>query len=331
MPQMVTHYQFGLDVAERLHVDAVAATPETRSAFLLGNQGPDPFFYLVVSPGNTALAQMGEVYHAFRPGAFLCAAASYVHGLDGKRAAIGRAYLAGLACHYMLDRSVHPLVYFWQYAVIEAGVGLTEDDEDQIHMEIERDIDEAVLFARFNTTAADVCPSDLTLAAPESVLEVAGEIYAFVAGKVYGIKLFQEVFVEAVHSWRRLMHLTWSPTGKKRAALTALERAITGKSSILAGQIHKPRAEAMSDFANFERRPWKDPFTGKVRTESLEDLANVAMSDVPALVDALIAPEIDIDAIMALTAGLNFSGEAMDEGALDIDPALNPYRLVDNP
>lgn len=329
MPQMVTHYQFGLDAATGL--DAAGKTPETRAAFLLGNQGPDPFFYLVISPGKLALAEFGSLLHEQRPGSLLCAAAVYVGGLQGRRKSIGQAYLAGLACHYLLDRNVHPLVYFWQNAIIGAGVGLTEDDEDQVHAEIERDIDEAVLYTRHGTTVAETRPADLALAAPDSVLEVAGEIYAYVAGEVYGLKIDQELYGEAVRSWRAFSRIVWSPSGRKRAALAKVESAITGESSMIAGQAHRPRTAEGSDFANADRRPWQDPFTKAVRTESLEDLASAAFSQVPALVEALLADECDSARILALTAGLNFSGEDVGEGLRELEPELAAYRLVDKP
>lgn len=329
MPQMVTHYQFGLDAA--MGLEAAGKTPETRSAYLLGNQGPDPFFYLVISPGNMALSEFGSLLHEQRPGSLFCAAAAYVSGLQSRRQAIGQAYLAGLACHYLLDRSVHPLVYFWQNAIIDAGVGLTEDDEDQVHAEIERDIDEAVLYTRHGTTVAETRPADLALAAPDTVLEIAGEIYAYVAGEVYGLKIDQELYGEAVRSWRRFARIVWSPTGKKRAALAKVESAITGESSMIAGQAHRPREAEGSDFANADRRPWQDPFTRAVRTESLEDLANVAFSQAADLVESLLADEPDPARILALTAGLNFSGEGVGEGLREFEPELEAYLLVDKP
>ena len=330
MPQMVTHYQFGLDVASALE-DIAGMTPETRAAYLLGNQGPDPFFYLLVSPGKADLMELGELFHAQRPGSFFCAAAQYVHGLDGRRAAIGRAYLSGLACHYLLDRNVHPLVYFWQNAIIDADVGLTEADENQIHAEIERDIDEAVLYTRLGATVARLRPADLTLAAPDSVLEIAGEIYAYVASEVYGLRVNETVYGSAVNAWRTLMRVLWSPTGRKRALLAKIEQAITHESSMILGQAHRPRKATASDFDNADRRPWQDPFTGEVRAESLEDLAKGASSQVFALVEALSSPEFDQARILGLTGGLNFSGERVGEDALELPEELAPYRLVDKP
>ena len=330
MPQMVTHYQFGLDASASLG-DVSGTTPETRAAFLLGNQGPDPFFYLLFSPGKMGLAEVGELLHLQRPASVFYAAARYARGLEGKRAAIARSFLAGWACHYALDRSVHPLVYFWQNVIIEADVGLTEDDEFPIHAEIERDFDEAVLYTRMGTTVATMCPSKLTLAAPDSVLEIAGELFAYAAGEALGLELRQELYAEAMRDWRAFCRASWSRTGKKRAVLSKIEEAVSRKYSLLAGQVHRPREAQTSDFANADRRPWKDPYTGEIRTESLEDLANAAFSQVPDLVEALCESEPDPAAIDALTMGVNYGGEYVGEEFLELPERLVPYRLVDNP
>lgn len=331
MPQMVTHYQFGLDASEHLDSSIVSPNPEARAAFLLGNQGPDPFFFLLLCPWRPDLDEIGFLMHEARPTALLGAMASYANGLEGRRAVVAKAFVAGFACHYLLDRAVHPLVYYWQNGIIDADVGLTEEDEDQVHSEIERDFDEAVLYARFGTTVANVRPAELTLAAPDSVLDVAGELFAFAAPHVYGIKFPQEAYGEGVRAWRTLHRILWSPTGTKRAILSNIEIALTHGSSILAGMAHKPRAEASSVFANADRRPWVHPFTGEVHTESLEDLAKQALDAAPALVDALVGSGDSAKDLTQLTHGLNFEGDCVSEDEFEFPEELAPYALVDNP
>lgn len=331
MPQMITHYRFGLDASEYLDPAITNANPEARAAFLLGNQGPDPFFFLLLCPWRPNLDEMGTLFHDARPTALLSAMASYARGLEGRRAIVAKAFVAGFACHYLLDRAVHPLVYYWQYGIIDADVGLTEDDENQIHAEVERDIDEAVLFSRFGTTVANMRPADLTLAAPESVLDVAGELFAFAGPHIYGVKLPQEAYGEGVHAWRTLHRIIWSPSGTKRALLSNIEIALTKGSSILAGMSYKPRAEASSVFANSERKPWQDPFTGEVRDESLEDLAKRALTEASELVNALVGPDTETTDLTLLTRGINFEGECVDEDGFEFPEELEAYRLVDNP
>ena len=47
-------------------------------------------------------------------------------------------YLLGFLCHYLLDSTVHPLVYANQYALCDAGIdGLSREDGSEVHAVIE--------------------------------------------------------------------------------------------------------------------------------------------------------------------------------------------------
>ena len=63
MPAILTHDLFGQgvleDVTSLLKVRSVAE----RDAFLLGNQGPDPLFYLVVDPLMHKWSTLGNALH----------------------------------------------------------------------------------------------------------------------------------------------------------------------------------------------------------------------------------------------------------------------------
>lgn len=331
MPQMVTHYRFGLDACEVLDQSITGPTPEARAAFLLGNQGPDPLFFLMLCPWRRGLDEVGFIMHEARPTALLAAAGSYARGLEGRRGVVAKAFVAGFACHYLLDRSVHPLVYFWQNGIIEMSDDLTEDDEDQIHAEIERDFDEAVLYSRFGATVETVKPAELTLAGSDFVLDVCGEVFSFAVNHTYRVGLPQEAYGEGVRAWRALLRIIWSPSGKKRAFLSNFENMITGGYSTLAGLSHRPRAEKFSVFANSDNRPWKHPFTGEVCTESLEDLAKRALTEAPELVEALVGDGAKETDLTGLTRGLNFEGDTVGEDDFELPEELEPYRLVDNP
>ena len=49
MPAILTHDFFGQDVYAA-HSHVIGKSIDEKDAFLLGNQGPDPLFYLVLSP-----------------------------------------------------------------------------------------------------------------------------------------------------------------------------------------------------------------------------------------------------------------------------------------
>ena len=49
MPALITHHLFGEESIDRLPA-GIIGTDEERTAFLIANQGPDPYFFRVRTP-----------------------------------------------------------------------------------------------------------------------------------------------------------------------------------------------------------------------------------------------------------------------------------------
>ena len=67
MPAILTHDLFGRGVLEDATALLNLRTPAERDAFLLGNQGPDPLFYLVVDPLMHKWSPLGSALHDAAP------------------------------------------------------------------------------------------------------------------------------------------------------------------------------------------------------------------------------------------------------------------------
>ena len=148
MPAILTHDLFGRDVMDDASDLLGFRTRDEKDAFLLGNQGPDPLFYLVIDPLMRKWSPLGNVMHAARPARLLVAMREAAERLEGRERRLARAYVAGFACHWQLDSTIHPFVYHWQNGICSAGVpGLDEGAASRVHAEIERDLDEMVLFS----------------------------------------------------------------------------------------------------------------------------------------------------------------------------------------
>ncbi len=79
--------------------------------------------------------------------------------LDSDELPVGRAYAFGFLCHYTLDSTLHPLVFFHEYRLTDAGEpGLSRDDAHEVHAVIESELDELVLFEKRGETVATFQP-----------------------------------------------------------------------------------------------------------------------------------------------------------------------------
>lgn len=316
MPAILTHDFFGQDAYGTVLQSIRMSEPDERDAFLLGNQGPDPLFYLKLMPPLKEFEELGGSMHCMPPSHLFASMRSAVDALPASAQGVGRAYLAGFTCHYLLDRAVHPLVYWWERGICQAGVdGLDLSDHDMVHAEIERDLDEMVLFAKTNQTIRTYRPYQMVLRGNDEMLRIVGDLYL---GSVMGPLVANEptaarVFPLAVRCFRFTQRMFWSPGNGKARMLQQLEKpALHVRYSRVKAMSHRVRNEATSDFDNSDHRPWKAPATGVVSTASFWDLYNGALDQVGAAVSAVLADGFDEQAAHALTQGLNFSGEPVE-------------------
>ena len=172
MPAIITHDFFGRDVYDRLY-NTIGGSRDEADAFLLGNQGPDPLFYIVISPYLHEHNRLGNTMHSKLPTELIKAFKDSLGILNSAELPVGRAYALGFLCHYTLDSTVHPFVYYHEYRLCDAGEpGLSRADGTEVHGVIESELDELVLFEKRGQTVSTFNPSAEILKASDFVLSV---------------------------------------------------------------------------------------------------------------------------------------------------------------
>ena len=64
MPSLLTHHLFGQKVL-RLYGRAFEENINTQDAFIIGCQGPDPFFFCFIGPKPHTYIRFGQKLHIF--------------------------------------------------------------------------------------------------------------------------------------------------------------------------------------------------------------------------------------------------------------------------
>ncbi len=316
MPAIMTHDFFGQDAFGCATEVVGLYTPSERDAFLLGNQGPDPLFYIRLIPAFDEFAQLGSQMHAAPPAELFCSLRQAVDELPDDRRPVGRAYLAGFACHYLLDRAMHPLVYFWERGICQAGVeDLDFSDAGIVHAEIERDLDEMVLYAKRNQTVRTYKPYEQVLRADDTTLDTVGDVYYPTMVQSLGEEepSLARVFPLAVLCFRIVQRIFWSPGQRKASLLGHVEGPLFhNRYSLVRAMSHRVREESTSDFDNRDHRPWRNPFTRLVRTDSFWDIYNATLLEVPKALNVVLAEDFSEEELRAFMAQQNFSGELVE-------------------
>ena len=320
MPSLITHDAFGHDVYERLGA-LIGTSRDEEDAFLLGSQGPDALFFAHLNPVLRSAFGVGSELHRTDPNRLLAgfrAAAARRPTEAGRR--IARAYVMGLACHYLLDSAEHPLVYAQERALCDAGVeGLDRSDAHEVHAAIETELDEAVLWSRHGQTIATFNPAKRILRCGDDALAEVSALYAEAVWDVLGRAIAPGAFASSVRQWRAVQALLHTPTGVKRAGLGALEQLVR-RHSMLQALSHRDRPSGESGFDNRQHAPWVDPFTGDVRHVGFWDLYDEAYEKALRLVPLLDAPGFSAADAEPFTGGRSFLGDLAAPVIVEVEP-----------
>lgn len=319
MPAVLTHDFFGKDAYGPAMESVDLITPDQRDAFILGNQGPDPLFYLQILPrGWDSYKALGNAMHHDAPSTLLLCLRQAVDAMPEEDRSVAQAYAAGFVCHYLLDSAVHPLVYFWQFGVTDAGVPeLDSSDGGIVHAEIERDLDEMVLWHKMHQTVETYRPYEHVLQARPETLDLIGRLYAKTDFSVManGADDAPRVFPEAVRCFRltqRAFYLSGDGQAKAWLFSTAERRVLHNRYSLYLAMAHRVRRAETSSFDNHEHLGWRNPFTDEVSTTSFWDIYRGALGRVRTMLPAFFGDGFEVQAAHELTGGLNFSGEPTD-------------------
>lgn len=320
MPGIITHDTFGRDVYDRLH-RLVGGSRDEAEAFLLGSQGPDALFFAPLNPRLHAAFDLGSALHRADPAPFMASFRHAAADLPTPAArTIGRAYVLGLACHYVLDSTLHPFVYSQEHALCDAGVeGLDRSDGHEVHAVIETELDEMVLWVRRGTTIAELSPAKDVLRGRDEMLAVASALYRAVAADLLGRDVPVDAFATSVRQWRLVARLLHSPSGLKRRGLGALE-SLVRRHSMLAAMSHRARKLEASGFDNREHVPWTDPFSGEESRKGFWDLYDDALAWALSVLPRLDAPGFSVEDARGLFGVRSFLGDFAAPAITTVEP-----------
>lgn len=284
MPDVITHYIFGLDT-----VQSIKSSPlypylrEYRDLFLVGLQGPDPIYYHhLLRKDNKAF--VASKMHTEKTGDFLVSALCQIkkYEVDSPEFKSGLSYLSGFICHYILDSMAHPYIFYL------GGRYLPDVPETQkyagLHRKIELAIDTILCQERLSKKSSTFKVHKHLLkemVIPEHIISLFDETLFL----NYGINHGGDIFRESYADMRTYYKLTYDRFGTKKAFAHIASSLV--KKSIA------PFMDTFSyhnclnpdfDYLNLNRRVWLHPVTGNVYTFSFYDiLRNATKKSAPLL------------------------------------------------
>lgn len=304
MPALITHHLFGEESIDRLP-QGVITSDEERIAFILGNQGPDPFFFHILTPRVSDCTLLAQVMHRSRMSRQFSCLRDGVSHLQPRDANLGRAFALGLLSHYVLDRNAHPFVYEQQFGIVESDPEL-EASGSQVHAVLESDLDVLMLQLKRDGATVEDYPPAGEIVTTDRINRVAGVLMSYVAGRVYGIDIPAGEYAGAVADMQ-LLYRTIEPAGSAKTRAIALLEGLVHDYSLLDGLAHRVKTELPERTGNLGHLAWKNPFTDEVSNESFPEVFDRALVDY----ECTVARFIETGDMEAVTNHVNYSGRVL--------------------
>lgn len=305
MPALITHHLFGEESIDRLP-QGVITSDEERIAFILGNQGPDPFFFHILTPRVSDCTLLAQVMHRSRMSRQFSCLRDGVSHLQPRDANLGRAFALGLLSHYVLDRNAHPFVYEQQFGIVESDPEL-ESSGSQVHAVLESDLDVLMLQLKRDGATVEDYPPAGEIVTTDRINRVAGVLMSYVAGRVYGIDIPAGEYAGAV-SDMQMLYRTIEPAGSVKTRAIALVEGLVHDYSLLDGLAHRVTTELPERTGNLGYLTWKNPFTDEVSNESFPEVFDRALVDY----ECTVARFIETGDMDAVTSHVNYSGRVLE-------------------
>jgi hypothetical protein len=282
MPGFTTHYLFGLEAYRRCTSQNVRRLLRSNhSAFSLGLQGPDVFFYYLPSY-LLHTTNLGALAHDQDTGTFfanLLESRSFFEK-DKRKLAIADAYLVGFMGHYTLDCTVHPYVYAFTSYDPENPPKHTEYFGQHAYLETE--LDNRMLWKIKNMRPTKF-HQDSTIHLNCKERQVISIMLTFAYHHTYHVFVTPYIIRSAFRWMETGTRLVNDPTGQKKAMTRSIEKRILDK-PFISPMLPSSRYKFVRDPFNLDRRTWVHPWTGAKSQKTFLELFEQA----EALYDARI-------------------------------------------
>ncbi len=289
MPGFTTHYLFGQQTYQKLHTsDLKQIIQKHHTAFALGLQGPDIFFYDLSSlvtgqknPGSIAhtantgdffmyLLESPEIFHTRRT----CRGQVSPNPDETKKELeIAHAYILGFIGHYLLDTACHPYIYAISHYTSHPKGYMGH------HIRLETDIDTTLLWF-YQRRLPSEFRQDESIALSKEQLQVIAFLLCFTFSKAYpNLHLTRWRIIQAIRSMQKGTRLLYDPTGHKKALIRRIESIVPGY-PILSPLVPSDMLVFHKDPCNSKHIPWQNPWNAEqVSIESFFDLFEKAQSE----------------------------------------------------
>lgn len=255
LPNIITHKIFAEEaLAELRKYDIKEIINKHPQIFYIGSNGPDFLFFYHSKPWEAhkghSLNRLGSRMHAAHINEFYKVAIECIReqsDQDVKENML--AYLFGHLCHWALDKSTHPYIFY--------RTGDCKGISAGYHHRFESMMDTMMLY-RYKGIDIKEYKSYEICSYDDEMLKAIARIYVPVARAVYHVDIKVHDLREALDSWKDIQKLLYDPSNTKYCVLKSVETLIR-KPWAISGNVVKRKVDERYDILNERKQFWTHP------------------------------------------------------------------------
>ncbi|MCX7842100.1 MAG: zinc dependent phospholipase C family protein [Clostridia bacterium] len=259
MPNFFTHCLCGEKTLELLEDEKLRQVILShRNVFTLGAQGPDILFYYRIWPWTDSMDvdKFGEALHSEKISDFFRCALEYTDSISPDEKLILTTYLMGYLCHYSLDSTAHPFVYY--FCGFQRSGENASNKYTYYHRLFETLVDILMLKREKNLGPYHFKPHSM-IALSKLQYEAIGKMYSHILGSVYGANISTRQVVTAIKDMQGIYRTLWDKYGLKKPFFSLIERIINDKGAFTS-TIYPHEADDRLDLLNLSHSEWTLPW-----------------------------------------------------------------------
>ena len=300
MPNIITHTLFVQEIFDKVD-EATHDLFEPRLQLLeIGSNGPDFLFFHGMNPKDfykkSDLRVTGSMFHAAHVNDFYQKALISIRNEqdeDIKKDMM--TYDCGHLCHWALDATSHPYVFY--------RTGPCKGKSAWYHHRFESLLDAIMLKVKRECTIEDFKFYEVCDVTKEQARAIA-RIYVVAIRQILGFDIKPHQILESLNDWHFIETLFYDASGDKLKALQTLE-TFTKAYNSLSGYIVPNHPDDPYDVMNLLHTRWHHPSDSSfVSTESFFDLYDraqlLAMEAIRLFLAACQNPDLDEDLLLLI-------------------------------
>ena len=300
MPSVLTHYGFN----KKLFDKKIKFLNDNEDIYLVGAQGPDPFFFYGIIPftgskEGKVIRRFGNKLHKMDPSKVFKFFFEFAN--KSKEKDVLYSYILGAGLHYILDRKTHPYVFY--------KTGFSDDKKLKRkyfvnHTLFETHLDVLLMNDRYKEYK--VKPLD-SIKCDEEKIEDVSDMYEKLAKEVVEDKVIDDdSFEDSYEHMCKIEKILYSKKGIKKGIVNFLFKKTPFNTMMHPLSV---KDNDKIDYLNVNKNEWKDPSSGTVINKSFYELIDEAAIEASEwfklVIDSYEGKDVDIE---SFTKGFIYDG-----------------------